>query len=191
MNRECWVNNVVALGCLLLGGIAASCSSVAPVGEDLGSTASVAQPLEASQWPLEALVATNSIEFQDRAAFTGDVAATRASAGPFLSSNAEMTLGANVVITGNVKADTLVIPSSARITGNGAYNTVQGTGIIGTRTTSLAVPLPITIPGLPAITVGAQNISIAANQTQTLVAGNYGTVSLASAAPSRYTHLSS
>ena len=74
--------------------------------------------LEPAQWPLEAVVATNSIALQDRLEVTGDVAVTQASPGPVLSSNAELVLGMDAKVTGSVKADTLVLRERSQVTGD-------------------------------------------------------------------------
>jgi hypothetical protein len=84
MCRAGWL--VVAVLVVLLG-----CSKgeqASPHTES--SSRSVSQALEPSAWPAQAVVATNSIELQDRLHVTGDIAVVQASNGPWLSSNAEL-----------------------------------------------------------------------------------------------------
>ena len=114
--------------------------------------AAVVQRLEPEAWPAQAVVSTNSILLQDRLEVSGDIAVTRASPGPWLSSNAEFVAGMDAVVTGNLQADTVVLNARSRITGNAGYNQISGTGTIGgTRTTPLSLPLGISIPELPSI----------------------------------------
>jgi hypothetical protein len=142
--------------------------------------ATVAQPLEPAEWPLEAVVATNSIQLKDRLEVTGDVAVTQASPGPVLSSGAELVLDSSAKVTGNVKADTLKLAGGSVVTGNATYNQKSGSGTVqGTSSSPLALPLPITIPNLPTISPGTQNVQVAASQTSTIAAGAYASVALA------------
>jgi hypothetical protein len=87
-----WVGKTLACGVSLA--LFVSCSSDAGKGgEDAGiGTNGLAEPLTASEWPTEAIVATNSIWLQDRAKVKGNVAATKA-ASQWLSSNSELVVG--------------------------------------------------------------------------------------------------
>jgi hypothetical protein len=128
------VRNVVAWASI--GTLFLSCGDEAqPPDRDAGvEVASTAQALTAAEWPLETLVASQSISLQDRAKVTGSIVATNA-ASQWLSSNAELVVGAEAVVTGNVKADTLVVMQQSLVTAGAGYNTKSGTGTIqgGTR----------------------------------------------------------
>lgn len=134
--------------------------------------------LSASDWPSESLVATNSIQFNQRAHIDGNVAVTRASPGPVLARNAEFVLEQDAFVVGNVRADTIYLGDRTSVSGNAAYNGSSGSGTAGTRTTPLALPLSITLPTMPSIPGGSTAITVASNQTLTRAAGNYTSVTL-------------
>lgn len=138
------------------------------------------QALEVGEWPLEALVATNSIQFEDRATFEGDVAVTQAATGAVLSSGTELVIGPDAVLTGSVAADGVVVRERSVVTGNADYNSLAGSGTIqGTAASPLSLPLPLAVPQLPSIAPGFQNVQLSNSAQQTLPAGQYGAVSLA------------
>jgi hypothetical protein len=173
-----WVPLLTLLGVML------GCSrhdQTASGGRGNGSVTAVAQRLEPNSWPAQAIIATNSIELQERLEVSGDIAVTRASPGPWLSSNAEFVADMDAVVTGNLQADTVVLNARSRITGSASYNQIAGSGTVdGTRTTPLGLPIPISIPDLPTISTGVQDVSVPASQTQTLSAGTYRAIKLES-----------
>jgi hypothetical protein len=165
----------------LLGALVGCSKQEEAASSPLGKSqvAAVVQRLEPSAWPAPAVVATNSIELQDRLEVSGDIAVTRASPGPWLSSNAEFVAGMDAVVTGNLQVDTVVLRERSRITGNVGYNQLSGSGTIGgASTTPLGLPLPISVPSLPGISAGSQDVTVPASQTQTLAAGAYRAVKL-------------
>jgi hypothetical protein len=162
--------------CLLLSAVGCSRDADQP---DTEHVAVAKQSLLVNEWPIEALVATNSIYFEERAKFEGLVAVTSASPGPVLSSNAELTLNVSSILTGSVKADSLVLKSSSKITGDATYNSLSNAGTIqGIASSPLALPLSIVVPALPAITPGSTDVTLVASQSTTLAAGSYDDILL-------------
>jgi hypothetical protein len=150
-------------------------------GRVFGSdTRSEVQPVTAGDWPSDALVATNSVQLDQRARFSGNVSVTRSSPGPVLSQNAELALGIDSVLTGSARADTIFLDQRATISGSAAYNGItNSSGVQGTRTSPLSLPLSLTIPQLPSMTAGSQDVTISSNQTTTLAAGAYRDLNVA------------
>ncbi|HEX2734315.1 MAG TPA: lectin-like protein [Polyangiaceae bacterium] len=134
--------------------------------------------LSASEWPSESLVATNSIQFNQRAHIDGNVAVKQASPGPVLAHNAEFALEQDAFIVGSVRADTIFLGDRSTVSGNAAYNGISGAGTPGSRTTPLSLPLAITLPTMPSVPAGTTAINVASNQTVTRASGNYTTVTL-------------
>lgn len=142
--------------------------------------ASSASALEVAQWPVQALTATNSVQFEDRALFRGEVAVTRRATGAVLANGAELSMNSDAQVFGNVRADTVDIDRNATIFGILSYNQLNNEGTLdGTPITPLVLPLSIAVPTLPTITVGTTDVPLSSNQLRTLSAGNYRNVTLA------------
>jgi hypothetical protein len=93
-------------------------------------------------------------------------------------SNGGFELGADAQIQGNFYGgSSAFLRERAKIQGNasiyGALTRQNQTVITGTLTQGQAL-LPCTLPSLPTLTVGTQNITVANNQTLQLAPGNYG-----------------
>lgn len=138
------------------------------------------QALNASEWPAQALVVSNSIHLDQRAQVTGDVAARVASPGPVLYQNAELGLANDARINGNARADTIYLGNTAStISGTGGYNSRSVTGtIVGAVQTPLSLPLAITMPTMPTVSPGTTVITVNANTTVTKAAGAYAAVTV-------------
>lgn len=150
-----------------------------------------AEQLSSFDWPSDSLTATNSISLDQRTTFLGTVAVTRAATGAVLSHNAELALGIDAVLTGSARADTVFLDARARISGDAAYNGINNaSGIGGSRSTPLQVPLSVVIPTLPTTTPGTQNVTVSSNQTSTLQSGTYATVTVAQGNAGQFTKLS-
>ena len=110
----------------------------------------------------------------------GDVGANRASAGPFLSHGVEVSLDKQV---------RLLDPTS-RVLGHRVYldqdvqvfdvhtNALSGPGTVGGQIVSpLALPL-VTLPAIPPVTPGSQDLTVPQQGSLSLAAGSYGTLTV-------------
>ncbi len=107
---------------------------------------------------------------------SGDVGANVASAGPFLASDQEVTIGKNVVVqdlTSRVMGDTMRLKTGSQVH-DVFVNTLRGPGqILGTVTTPITLPLVATLPLAPSVTPGTQDHIVPDGGSLTLDAGSY------------------
>ncbi len=108
---------------------------------------------------------------------SGDVGANKASIGPYLNGEQEMTIGHDVVVQNShsqIKGDTVRLKSGSQIK-NIMVNTLLGPGqILGTMTTPVRLPLVSEMPPVPPVHPGSQDLDIPAGGVLTLQAGRYG-----------------
>lgn len=123
---------------------------------------------------------TNSLHVENRTRVSGSIAATTAATGAVLTSSAEARLGVDAVVDGDIRADTLVLDSGARIFGQAASNLISGTGTPDSTRAPLTTPLSVPLPTLPSIVHGQTNIEVTANQTRVLNPGSYRDLSVLS-----------
>ena len=94
---------------------------------------------------------------------SGDVGANLASAGPFLSSDQEVTVGQNVIVqdpSSRVLGDTMQLKSGSQVY-DVLVNTLKGPGLIqGTLTTPVSLPLVPSLPPVPLVTPGTQDFDV-------------------------------
>ncbi len=113
----------------------------------------------------------------------GSLAATYESPGPVLTENAELTLGEDTRLVGNIWADTVHLRGGSAIDGDVQLNEQFGLGqILGQVDNGLSLPLPIGLPPVPTITPGAEDILLSAAEQRTLAPGSYGRVTLSDGA---------
>ncbi len=126
------------------------------------------------------LFATHSLYLeQSSTVYSGDIGVNAAGSSPFLDSDVELSVGIGVTTpaTYRVKANRINLKSNATVNGNVYYNTLTSNGTItGSQNTPLSLPLTKTLPEFKTSTPGTQNVSVAANGTQTLQPGNYNNV---------------
>lgn len=133
------------------------------------------------EWPISdfSLVAWNSIFINDNSIVnSGNIGTLNASPGPWLNSNAEVSLASNVLVKDGVR----IYGDSVRIGSNSSvwevyYNELANKGIIRREAKQgLSLPLPIGIPAFNASTPGKTDVTVKTNQTMTLGAGGYRNV---------------
>ena len=127
------------------------------------------------------LIATNSIQIdRDTVVVSGGLVVNNASSSTVLG---ELDLSLDQLVTtpaGYVlKANSIDIDGGAVVNSAVFYNTLQNNGTInGVLFTPLSLPVFSSLPQLLDGTAGTQNITIGANQSQTLGAGSYGALSV-------------
>ncbi len=131
-------------------------------------------------WPVETVVALNSIAARSTSLVDGNVAVLTAGTGSFLSGTSELSISSNAEITGSVRADGIDMVSSGHIFGTAAYNLLTGLGTIdGAKTASLTVPVPITIVATSNFTAGTTAVNVASTITTVINPGSYGAATVA------------
>ncbi len=143
-----------------------------------------------STWPTETVVALNSVAARSTSRVDGSVGVILSGTGSFLDGSSELGLEANAEITGDIRADSVNTVATSHVLGNAAYNLFLGTGTVdGTRTSSLALPLPITVVATANFSAGTTNNTYNASTISSLTAGSYGTITLNAGAPTAPTVL--
>ena len=108
---------------------------------------------------------------------SGDVGANVASAGPWLASDQEVTIGENVLVqdpNSAVLGDTMRLKTGSQVH-DVSVNTLKGPGVIqGTVTTPVTLPLVAALPHVPPVMPGTQDFDVPSGGTLSLDAGNYG-----------------
>lgn len=108
---------------------------------------------------------------------SGDIGANRASVGPYLNGDQEVTIGHDVVVKSSdsrVMGDTVRLKSGSQVQ-NILVNTLLGRGeILGTVTTPVMLPLVSEMPPVPSVDPGSQDIDVPAGGVLTLQPGSYG-----------------
>lgn len=141
--------------------------------------ARIAEALTASDWPTQGLVVSSSIQLDTNASVNSDVIVRLASSQE-LARSSELVLESGAKVAGSVKADVVYLGTSAQVTGNAAYNTKTGPGqVLGTSTTSLTLPVSVTVPALPTVSPGGTGIIVNSGTTVTKGQGAYGAVNVA------------
>ena len=164
--------SVWAVGLGLVALAAGGCSRAEKNAAPPSPQAAIAQRLAPADWPAVAVVATNSVELQDRLQIAGDVVVTQASAGPTLGWGAKLVVGLDATLDGSATADTLALGDRAVVTGDAKYNQRAGNGTVrGTSTSPLALRVPVSVPTLPSISPGTQAVSLTNSEQRTLAAG--------------------
>ena len=128
-----------------------------------------------SGYPAEVIVATNSIRLEEESQTAGDVAVThKVSGGTLGNGGVEVTLKKKAKLTGSLRADTIEIEDDGVITGNASFNQLDNSGSIGgTKTGSLTLPLVISVPDIPDVSVGSSDLKLDESEVLTLAPGNY------------------
>jgi predicted acyltransferase (DUF342 family) len=132
--------------------------------------------------PAAAIVATNSAVVRKNTHVTGDVVVNDASPGPTLSPGFELAINQNAVVQGGLKADSIAIDPGASVSGGVSYNQLTNQGsIAGALSTPLPLPVFSMLPAFQTATLrpGAADVFVAAFETRTLPAGDYGLIEVA------------
>ncbi len=161
----------ILLGALLTAACGQKAERKAESRHTLGRTAEAASV--APDWPAEALVGVRGIRLDKNADVSGDIAVIDTGDSP------ELDVDKDSRIDGSVRANRIRLDKDTVVTGDGAFNTLSGSGTVqGTTTTPLTLPLAITIPTIGAITPGTTDVTVASGATQTLAPGAYDEVTL-------------
>ena len=116
---------------------------------------------------------------------SGDVGANLASPGPFLSDGVEVTFGPGARVdaaTSRVFGHRVSLNISAQVF-DVHTNALSGIGtVLGQTITPLDLPVVGSLPPVPAITPGPQDVDVPLFTTQTLDAGSYGSLTVGAAA---------
>jgi RHS repeat-associated protein len=150
-----------------------------------------------TSWPTETLVALTGMWLQPASGASGSVAVIDSAPGalfppptvitPTLTVAAELladigaSVNASAVTPGSVKAHRILLQATAHVAGDAYYNqlTALPTSSIGGAThTPLILPVPITVPAMPTITVGTTDVLVNAGTTTTLAPGSYRFIEL-------------
>ena len=128
-----------------------------------------------SGYPAEVIVATNSIRLEEESQTAGDVAVThKVSGGTLGNGGVEVTLKKKAKLTGSLRADTIEIEDDGVITGNASFNQLDNSvSIGGTKTGSLTLPLVVSVPEIPEVSVGSSELKLDESEVLTLAPGNY------------------
>ena len=125
--------------------------------------------------------AQNSIWIKAGAVISsGHIGVMDASAGLWLDSGVEVSIGLNARLNNGVRiyGDSVKLWSGASVD-DVYHNDIQSSGTIrGEAVTPLALPLPVQLPEFPEITAGTQNITVGIGRTTTLNPGRYRDVSV-------------
>lgn len=126
-----------------------------------------------------AVLARNSVQIKQGAAVAGDVVVVQPAAGPTLDAGVELSLERLAAITGDAAADRIVLARDATIDGDVFVNVLDDQG--GTITGAVSGYTPSFLPVFQhaAVRPGAANVAVAAGETRTLAAGEYGDVTIA------------
>ncbi|MFN8440638.1 MAG: LamG-like jellyroll fold domain-containing protein [Caldilineaceae bacterium] len=108
---------------------------------------------------------------------SGDIGARITGTAPFLSNNAEVSLGQNSKIvdtTSHLLGNTISLGQNASAY-NLSYNSLRNNGkVLGVTATPLNLKFMPSLPALPTITAGTAAVNVAQNGSLTLNPGNYG-----------------
>jgi hypothetical protein len=125
--------------------------------------------------------ATNSVWVrQNGTVNSGNIGAERASTGPWLDSQSEMTIGYGVFVANGilVYGDSVKVKSGASIS-DVYYNELDGNGTVrGSQNTPLALPLGVSLPGFPTPAPGTVNHVIPIGGSLILDPGSYGEITV-------------
>ena len=134
-----------------------------------------------SAWPAETVVALNSVALRSTSLVKGNVGVVTAGTGAFLSGNAELSIATNAEVDGAVRADTIDMQVAGHVLGAATYNGLTGMGTIeGVKTTTLTVPVPITIVAASNFSGGTTDVDVTASSTLTRSAGSYDLINVRS-----------
>ena len=107
----------------------------------------------------------------------GSVGVNIVSAGPYLAGNVELKLSQKFVMqdaASQILANRIAVDQLSTLA-NPGYNALTGSPtVLGTRATSLTLPLVANFPALPTMTPGTQAIALKQNTKTALAAGTYG-----------------
>jgi hypothetical protein len=135
------------------------------------------------------LLATNSIQVdRECVVSSGDLIVNAASTTTILGEK-DLSLDPNVTTAAGfaLKANSVDIDSGAVVGGAVYYNVLDNGGTInGGLFTPLALPVFSSLPAMVDGTAGATNVSIGNNQTQTVAAGSYGSLTVGRNATVRF-----
>jgi len=124
-----------------------------------------------------AVFATNSVLLARSTQVQGSVVTNDIAVGPTLQSGFELTVNAQAKVDGAVAAHRLRLDQGSSVSGDASYDLVQGNGAVaGARHTPLALPVFALLPAFQtaAPRAGAPDVIVAAGETRTLSAGDYG-----------------
>lgn len=127
-----------------------------------------------------AVYATHSAWLKTDSTVEGDVGVLGTGTRPFLATDAQVVLGREAAVDGNVYANDLKLKIDASVTGTILYNTLdRGTPTaVGAIEASVPVPLTNPSPLVPIVAPGTGPVTVAAKKMQTLLPGPYGQVKL-------------
>ncbi|TET29677.1 MAG: hypothetical protein E3J69_13025 [Anaerolineales bacterium] len=108
---------------------------------------------------------------------SGDVGVNTTSDGPFLAGQEELTIGIGVTFSdpnSRVMGDSIKIKQNAQVY-DVYYNELSGLGeVLGDHFTPIELPLTTSLPSIPTINPGEENIEVPSGETLVLHGGNYG-----------------
>src|SRR5262249_42258378 len=138
--------------------------------------------------PDTVIFATNSVRLGSNThVVAGDVVVNNASFGPTLNGGGvELGVEGGVLTPAgsSLVADSISIGPNAIVNGNVFFNTLTNQGTItGTQSSPLpSLPIFASPPLFPLVSPGVQNVTVAANDWQTLAPGRYGDITVQSGA---------
>lgn len=125
-----------------------------------------------------AILAANSVHLKQGSAVTGDVVVTQASAGATLAGT-DLVVDRLVTVTGDAKADRVLLKSAAIVDGDVFTNFLDNQGAVVTGTVNPYSPSFLPVFRDAAVRFGAADVFVAAGTTVTLAAGSYRDVTIA------------
>ncbi len=136
-------------------------------------------PVTQSQFSTFSVFATHSIWLkQNSQILSGSVAVNDSGAAPFLASE-ELTVGDNVVTPAgtSLQAEHIKVKQNAVVNSDVFYNELTNNGTInGSLNTPVVLPLFTTLPPFQSASAGTQDITVAQNDSISLVPGDYGDI---------------
>ena len=137
-------------------------------------------PVTQSQFSIFSVFATHSIWLKKNSAIlSGSVAVNDSGAPPFLASNVELSVGQKATTPSGdeLKAHRIKVTKKAVVNSDVFYNQLTNNGTInGSLNTLLSLPLFTVLPPFQSAPAGAQDITVAKNDSISLAPGDYGDI---------------
>ena len=169
-----WLRSKALLVLVSLGLLACDADEAPSPAPQSKSQSATLLPLGNNDWPEVDFVAERSISILSSATVSGDVAVVGQAPDIFGIEGIELSLGRDARLQGSVWADSIYLSRGSELAGDVSLNALTGPGTFtGTPTTPLEIPLPLTLPEVPAITPGSADITVGRGVTQTLATGHY------------------
>lgn len=127
-----------------------------------------------------AVYATHSAWLKTESTVEGDVGVRGTGGRPFLATDAQLVLGREAAVTGNVYANDLKMKLDSSVSGTILYNTVDlgSPTTVGASVSMVPVPLTDPSPARPIVLPGVAPLAVGARKTHVLPPGVHGAVKL-------------